>query len=131
MSILCMFIPYLYSFQEIVHSVLHMPNNATRSFSEFLLSLSHSFNFHSLVSPLVSNACKKMLIHGAAKQKKPGRITLISIKMDLLLCVFVSWNGDALWKIQDESTVVLDKCGLGSLLSNTRIPSIIRETQII
>ena len=63
-----------------------------------------------------------MLIYGTAKQKKPSMITGIAIKMDLLLYVCVSWNGEALWKIQDESIVTLDKQGLQSLLSNITVP---------
>lgn len=66
-----------------------MPDNAIRkiAFSEFLLGLTHSFNFHSLISALVSNAHSKMLIYRTAKQKKPSLITLMAIKMDLLMCV--------------------------------------------
>lgn len=64
------------------------------AFSDFLLDLPYSFNFHSLISALVGNVHSKM-IYGTAKQKKPGMITLITGKMDLL-CVFVNLNGDAL-----------------------------------
>lgn len=102
-----------------------MPDNAIRkvAFSEFLLGLLDSFNLHSLVSTLVSNACSKMLISGTAKQKKPSMITSMATKMDLLLCVCVcqlKWRCTV--KLQDESTVALDKYGLKSLLSNIRIP---------
>ena len=65
------------------------------AFSDFLLGLPRGFNFHSLISALVSNEHSKMLIYGTAKQKRPGMITLITVKMDLLY-VFVSLNGDAL-----------------------------------
>lgn len=99
------------------------------AFSDFLLDLPYSSNFHSLISALVGNGRSKM-IYGTAKQKKPGMIILITVKMDLL-CVFVSLNGDALWKIQDESTVVLDKYELRSLPSNIRIPPQDGESLII
>lgn len=120
-------------FKEFLRSVLHIPDNAIRKVAsfEFLLGLSHSFNFQSLLPALVSSACSKMLMYGTEKQKKPDVITLIAVRIDLLLWVFVSWNVGMLWKIQDESTVVLDKYGLRCLFNNKRIPLQDRETLTI
>lgn len=56
------------------------------AFSDFLLGLPYSFNFHSLMSALVVNVHSNM-IHGSAKQKKPGVITLITVKMIFCVCL--------------------------------------------
>lgn len=99
-----------------MHSMLHKSDNliVKVAFSEFPLGLSQ-FLF-SQFSTCTRPFCTKQNVDlWQWEAEKASHDYLNCYKDGSSSVVFVSWKGDVLWNIQDESTVVLDKYGLRSL----------------